>query len=363
MNDKRELRRVLFIAPRMEARGTNEYVSLLAGELLRRDVEVSVFCASGPMLEVLEEKGVPVSIFKNLGAARFSSVLRAEFREKLLDFAPDIVHAPGIDALKSYFKVAGDYGAPVVLTMHSAPERARSFRTVAPRLAGIIATSQKARERIVNDFRFSKSNIVVISNGIDVESIRRDTTRPVFSGPVPVMGSVGPVERARGHELFVEAASILVRSGRVAHFVVAGEGGEISKLAGLGSELGLDKYLTFVRDFASYHEVLDALDVVIQSARVDVSGFSILDAMAAGRPVIAFNTGTVCEIIEDGKTGLIVGEDDAESLAQAMEKLAGNPDWGRGLGREAMIRVGEKFNIRNTAIEIVDFYKRILAGR
>ena len=66
----------------------------------------------------------------------------------------------------------------------------------------------------------------------------------------------------------------------------------------LASSLGLDSYVTFVDDLYSYDQVLDATDVVVQSSQVDVSGFSILKAMGYGRPVIAFNTGTACEIIE-----------------------------------------------------------------
>ncbi len=361
MNAGIELERILFIATQMQARGTNEYVSYLAGELRKKGFDVAVFCAPGPMLAVLEKKGVPARTFKHLAGARFPSRRRAEFMESLRDFSPDIVHMPDLRALQSYRAVAGSYEAPMVVTMHAAPRRARAFRALAPDLSGILATSQKVREEIVNDFKFPKSKIVMVCNGIDVEEINCQTTRPVFNRPVPVIGSVGPVERARGHELFIRAASLLIQSGKKAQFVIAGEGEEISSLSRLASEAGLDRCLTFVRDFAAYHEVLDALDVVVQSARVDVSGFSMLDAMACGRPVVAFNTGTACEIITDGKTGLIVPEEDAGALAAAMAKLADNPGLGPRLGEAARHSVREKFNISKTADSVVGFYRQILA--
>jgi len=360
MNAKNKLERVLFIAPEMMARGTNEYVTYLAAELQRLDIGVAVFCAPGPMLEFLEAKGIDVTTFDHLAGVRSSSRRRAEFREKLQAFAPDIVHVPGIRALKSYLDVSGDYEAPLVLTTHYAPERSRHFRALASKLSGIIVTSQKVREKLVNDLKLPKGKIAMIPNGIDVEGIGRGIAEPVFSRSVPVMGSVGPVERNRGHELFLEAAAKMMDYGKSAQFVVAGEGGEISKLVSLGSELGLDKRLTFVRDFSSYHEVLEALDVVVQSARVEVSGFSILDAMAAARPVVAFNTGTACEIIDDGKTGLIVPEEDSESLTKVLVNLIESPLMGRKLGEEARRWVCDKFDIRNTASSIVKFYYRIL---
>ncbi len=361
MNAEMELERILFIATQMEARGTNEYVSYLAGDLRKKGFDVAVFCAPGPMLEVLEKKGVPAKTFKHLAGARFPSRRRAEFMESLREFSPDIVHMPDLRALQSYRDVARGYEAPTVVTMHAAPQRARTFRALAPDLSGILVTSQKVREEIVNDFKFPKNKIVMICNGIDIEEINCKTTRPVFSRSLPVIGSVGPVERSRGHELFIRAASLLIQSGKKAQFVIAGEGEEISSLSRLASEAGLDKCLTFARDFAAYHEVLDALDVVVQSAQVDVSGFSMLDAMACGRPVVAFNTGTACEIITDGKTGLIVPQEDAESLAAAMAQLTDNPELGPQLGEEARRSVREKFNISKTAGSVVEFYRQIVA--
>ncbi len=353
--------RVLFIAAQMEARGTNEYVSYLACELQRRGVGVAVFCAPGPMIEVLGKKGIGVETFPHLGGVKSTTREKTGFLGRLREFDPDIIHAPGLNALKSYREVAGEeFNTPVIVTMHSAPARPRSLRAAASLIDGIIATSQKVREEIVNDARFPRNRTAMICNGIDIEEINRETVSPVFSRPLPVIGSVGPVERARGHELFIQAASLLTRAGKNAQFVIAGEGDEVSRLARLGSKAGLDKNLTFVRDFASYHEVLDALDVVVQSSQVDVSGFSILDAMGRGRPVVAFNTGTACEIISDRKTGLVVQKVDPEALAALLMELIDNPLRGREMGEAARRNVSEKFNIRKTTDAVIDFYLHVL---
>jgi len=158
--------------------------------------------------------------------------------------------------------------------------------------------------------------------------------------------------------MFVEAAALLIQQGKNAQFVIAGEGSEIPKLALLGSRMGLDSCLTFVRDFASYHEVLAALDIVVQSSKVDVSGFSILDAMACGRPVVAFNTGTVCEIIKDGETGIIVHHDDTEALAAALSKLISKPELAQNMGVAAKLSVNNSFNIKKNADNVIQFYKK-----
>ncbi len=360
MKSKPAIDRILFIAPEMEARGTNEYVLYLGDALQRRGFEVGVYCSPGPMIEVFEKKDIKATTFEYLTGCRVNSRQRENFLAEIDQFSPDIVHAPSLSALKSYKKLAEDYSVARIVTIHSAPARPRVFRSVSQFISGIIVTSQKVREELVNDFKFPKSKIVMISNGTDFDELNSQINQEIFTRPVPVIGSVGPVEKARGHELFVKAAALFIQSGKNAQFVIAGEGEEIPKLSNLGSKLGLDKCLTFVRDFASYHEVLEALDIVVQSSQVDVSGFSMLDAMGSGRPVVAFNTGTACEIIKDEQNGLIVPKDDENALANALIKLVNDPQWGRALGQRAKENIKDNFNIRKNVEAIVDFYQQIL---
>ncbi len=351
------IERVLFVASEMEARGTNEYVVHMAGELRRRGVAVRVFCAPGPMLEVLRHGDVPVETFECLGRGRFRRAERKRFVERLADFSPQIVHAQTIPVARLLTSLAGETATPVVLTVHTPPRRARAFRCLAAQLAGIIATTQDVREELVNNSRVEKSRIAVIANGIDVDKL--GDIRPIFSGPAPVVGSLGPAQHARGQEVFLRAASQVAPEHQGLHFVVAGEGKALRKLSG---ELGLDSRLTFVADFSSYAEVLAALDVVVQTAQVDVSGFSILDAMGHGRPVIAFNTGTACEIVQDGKTGILLLQQDAPTLAEAIRSLVEDRERARRMGREARRVVAEKFNIKKVAEATLAFYASRLAG-
>ncbi|MFP4026795.1 MAG: glycosyltransferase family 4 protein [Candidatus Brocadiia bacterium] len=354
--------RLLFVAPEMEARGTNEYVVHLANELQRRNLTVAVFGGPGAMFEVLKDKGIPSQTFERLGKLRMRSAERERFGEEIRKFDPQIVHAQTVRVARLVKQLGKQVDVPVVLTMHAPPRKVRAFRSIAEQVSGIIATSEDVREELVNECRVEKSKIVVIPNGIDIDAVAGEKTRPIFSSGSVVLGSVGPVEHARGHELFVRAASRTVGEGQRWHFVVAGKGEELPHLRKLRRELDLEECLTFARDFSSYDEVLDALDIVIQSAQVDVSGFSILDAMANGRPVIAFNTGTACEMIEDGRTGRLVPKDNVESLASAMQELASQPEKARRIGEGARRAVGEKFNIRRVADRTLEFYDRLLSG-
>jgi len=360
---ERQVERVLLVTPDMEPRGTSEYAVGLARQFQARGVETAVFCGPGPMLGALAQSPVTVGTFKRLESPWFRFTERERFLAELSRFSPQIVHGQTCRMLPLIRDLARRVSMPIVMTLHGPPPRMRVFRRLSGRLAGVIATTQDVREELVNRARVAKSKIAVVANGIDLNELRARKIRPIFSGDAAVVGSIGPVEKARGHELFVRAAARLVRAGEPLQFLIGGQGSELPGLRRLASSLGLDNCLTFAGDLFSYDQAMDAADVVVQSSQVDVSGFSILKAMGYGRPVIAFNTGTACEIVEDGKTGLLVPREDVARLAQAIEKLTRDPERSRRMGQAAFARASERFNVEKVAETTLDFYAGLLSAR
>ncbi|MFO8007108.1 MAG: glycosyltransferase family 4 protein [Candidatus Brocadiia bacterium] len=360
--DTVHVRKVLLLAPQMEARGTSAYTVNLARELQESEVDVGVFCVPGPSQAVLAREGVPTQVFDRLSGLGFR-LARGRFLGAVEEFAPQLVHAQSYRATTALKLLNRRTDAALLLTIHGMPASRRSLRRLSRGLDGIIATTQSVREGLVNQCKVNRRKIQVIHNGIDVDSVPEDAIPPPFQGRSPVVGSVGPVEERRGHELFAQAAAILVRGGSTAQFVIAGMGEELPELRKLVGRLGLERYMTIATDFAEYEEVLGALDVVVQSSLVDVSGFSILEAMGYQRPVIAFNTGTACEMIEDSRTGLLVPKGDVEALADAIRSLITDKERAQQMGRAARESVREKFNVRTLARDTLQFYGEVLSGR
>jgi glycosyltransferase involved in cell wall biosynthesis len=169
------------------------------------------------------------------------------------------------------------------------------------------------------------------------------------------------VEEKRGHELFIRAVSRLVREGVDAHFVVAGMGAEVPGIRKLVKQCGLEEYVTMACDLSAYDDVLDALDVVVQASQVDVSGYSILFPMAYRRAVIAFNTGTACEMVKDGKTGLLVPKGDADALAGAIRNLIEEPSRAHELARQAHLLVRQRHDIHDITRQTIQYYSQVLS--
>jgi glycosyltransferase involved in cell wall biosynthesis len=350
------VKNVLLVAPRMQARGTSEHTVNLARELKEAGVEVAVFCAPGPVLTTLERDGIPFQTFPHLERFGFRWGERRAFVTAVERFAPQ-----GFAVARALMHLAKGSRPPLVLTAHWVPARCRRLRRLTRRFRGIIATTQDVREELVNDCGVARAKVRVIPNGIDVARLEEHQVPPIFGNVVPAVGSLGPIEEERGHELFVRAAAIVVRKWPSVQFVIAGEGRELPGLARLVAALGLDRAVTLARDLTAYEDVLDALDVVVQSSLVDVSGYSILEAMGHGRPVIAFNTGTACEIIEDRATGLLIPKGDVDALAAAIETLIGNPNLARQIGQNAREAVRERFDARVLARQMLQYYADLLA--
>ena len=357
---KQHVEKVLLIAPEMAPRGTSEYTLNLAGELLNCGLRVAVFCVPGPMLDAVRREGIQVETFAYLERGILHWTERKQFLQAVGRFGPQVVHLQSMRVCAVLKDLKGVPALPLVLTVHSRPANVRTLRRLAGSVRAIIATSEGVRQGLVNQCRIEKAKIAFIANGIDVEAIAERSVRPIFSNPTVVVGSVGPVEEGRGHDLFIRAASTLVRAGARREFVVAGEGKELPQLKKLVTALGLDNYVTFVEGFSAYKEILDALDIVVQSSLVDVSGFSMLEAMGHGRPVVAFNTGTACEIIEDGKTGFLVPKGDVEALADIINQLCEEQEMAVDVAGNARSSVRERFDIRKVARQTIDLYDRLL---
>jgi glycosyltransferase involved in cell wall biosynthesis len=102
--------------------------------------------------------------------------------------------------------------------------------------------------------------------------------------------------------------------------------------------------------------------VLVQPSRADNLPLSILEAMAAGLPVVGTRVGGIPELVVDGKTGLLVEPENPRALADALEQLAGDPERARELGRNGAARAAEHFSPDGIAARMVALYEDLCAS-
>jgi glycosyltransferase involved in cell wall biosynthesis len=151
---------------------------------------------------------------------------------------------------------------------------------------------------------------------------------------VPLVGCVARLAAGRGHEALIEGFRLLVAERGDARLVLVGKGERRDALEGLVKRLGLERRVLFAgyRD-ADLPAVLGALDVfVLMGAGSDESCRAALEAMAAGRPVLAARLGALPDAVVHGKTGLLLDEPSPAAVAASLARLLSSPEEARAMG-------------------------------
>jgi glycosyltransferase involved in cell wall biosynthesis len=199
---------------------------------------------------------------------------------------------------------------------------------------------------------------------------RRDSAavRTSFGFPpaAPVVAVFARLTRIKGVEYFLEAAAMLKARFEEARFLIVGEDFYEDHRAGLEAlarTLGLDSRVVF----AGFREdVPDLLREVAVSVLPSLGGEGlpnvVLEAMAAGVPVVATRVGGTPELIEDGIQGLLVPPRDPGALALAIGSLLAEPRRRRSMGQAGRERAGKEFSIEAGVHATETLYERLLTG-
>jgi len=202
------------------------------------------------------------------------------------------------------------------------------------------------------------SKYVVVRNGIDVERFAGPRPRLVDGGPI--IGAVGRFSEEKGHRHLLEAVAMLQRPLPEMRLVLVGYGALEGELRRRSAELGLDKAVVFAgeRDSA---EVLGGFDIFVQPSLYESQGIAILEAMAAGVPVIASDVGGVRDAVRDGETGLLVPPAAPGELASAILRLRVDHDLCRRVADRAGREVRERYSVTRMVDAYAGLYRELLA--
>lgn len=290
---------------------------------------------------------------------------RRRIRGRAIELGACVVHV-NTSALLVGALLGRPGGASVVWQVHEIVVRPRPlaalFRIVPPLAAGrVVAVSDAVRRHLIAVGPFRR-RIVTVRNGIPP---RDPAPHPGLNGAGPLVAFVGRLNRWKGYEVFVEAVRLVAPGAPDARFVVAGDpppGEEWraddlrQRVAAAGLE-GRLQLAGFVEDGAA---VFDAADVVVvPSTWPEPFGLVTVEAMRAGCAVIASAHGAAPELIEDGRTGLLVPPGDAAALAGALARVLGDDDLRARLASAARERVAREFSVERMVTGVEAVYRDV----
>jgi glycosyltransferase involved in cell wall biosynthesis len=222
-------------------------------------------------------------------------------------------------------------GVPVIAAaLHStgAPDRVQWLnRLLAPITDAFIAVAEPQARYLAANEGCTAAKIRVIPNGVDTErfrprpadeALRKEFTLPLGS---PVAGIVAALRPEKHHALFLRAAAAVLGKLPAAQFLVVGDGPQRGALEALAKALGIDQAVHFVGTRSDVPEVLSLIDLFVLSSHVEANPVSILEAMAAEKPVVATRVGSIAESVQEGRTGYLIAAGDENELAARMIEL------------------------------------------
>ena len=241
---------------------------------------------------------------------------------------------------------------------------ALQHRVMTANVDRFLAVSEEVARRWRERLGVPAAKLEVIPNGILLEPFAGAPNRPLRaawtgSPPRPVVLTVARFDRQKGHSHLLAAAA---RLPDVA-FVLAGDGPERYTIEADISRLGLGDRVILLGYRADVPDLLANCDLFVLPSLFEGLPLSVLEAMAAGKPVIASAIGGTDEAVVHGETGVLVPPGDAEALAAAIRLVLSDTDLAQRLGAAGAARVRERFSANRMVQRVAAVYEEILADK
>ena len=361
------MKRILFVNYSAQWTGPANSLTLLL-EHLRRDFHVAVLTpGEGALTEALDRKGIERHTLPTLSKRDFGGIFRLVGSG---DY--DLVYGNNLSSSSRLCVLAGRLrSVPVVCHAREMGWDQSGLRMAYLRLAsGVIAVSQACAESVRRFVR--KGRLHVVYNGVELDApgargngagVRAELGTP---DDALVLLGVSHINVRKGQEYAIQALDRVLKDRPDAHLWLVGslerEPDYVDRLRAQVDRLGISGRVHLLGYRSDVADVLHAADVFVHTALADPHPRSVIEAMAASRPVVAFATDGVAESVVPEETGLLVDAPDGDALGQAVLRLAGDPPTRVRFGQAGRLRAEERFSARATADRVGDILTRIIEG-
>ncbi len=349
--------------------------------------EVVGMSAPGPYVSAIEARGVQ---FRPLRHATRSMALTADLRAAaevhrlFRHLSPAIVHThnpkPGV-----YGRLAARAArVPVVVNtvhgLYAQPGDRRLKRAAVYSLERLAAACSDAElvqnpedVEVLRRLRVPEDRVQLLGNGIDLARFgprapaEQEAVRGALGfGPADVVvGTVGRLVREKGYDELFAAAEVLRRRTPTAKVVVIGphEPGKADAVAPEAIARAEEAGVTFLGERHDVEHLYRALDLFVLASHREGFPRAAMEAAASGLAIVATDIRGCRQVVDDGRTGLLVPPRDPDSLAIAIERLVSDPERRAAMGRAAMEKAGREFDQQSIIDLTLATYERLLASR
>jgi glycosyltransferase involved in cell wall biosynthesis len=228
----------------------------------------------------------------------------------------------------------------------------------------MVAVSEHTRDELIQYERIPQSKLMVIRNGINPRPTRTAPLEALraefgFTPDQIIIGTIGRLQAQKGLDLLVAAAPAVLAACPNVRFLVVGGGSLEQQLRAQAAALGLDGHLVFTGWRSDAVDLLQLFDCFVSTSNFEGLPMVLLEAMAAGKPIVATAVGGVPEAVDEFN-GITLPTRDPAALSSALVGLAQRPEVMRQLGAHSRTRYAERFTAQAMAAAYQQLYDQFL---
>lgn len=368
-----QLQTILYLSTSSGPGGAERVISNLSASLDPARYR-AILCLFRPgwIQEHTENRGVRTYVIPTQGMFDWRWVLRV--KRLLKDEHVDLIHAHEFDANVQGTFVAALSGVPLVATVHGKNyfweklRRRLAYQWVS-RNATMVAVSENLKQFIVEKVGVDSGHVKVVYNGVDllphcgpadIDQCRKELDLPTGDQIVGVVGNLYPV---KGHQYLIAAIPAVLAKCPNTTFIFAGRGQLEGELKEQAHQLGVAQKVRFLGLRQDIPRILAVLHAFVLPSLSEGLSLAILEAMVAGKPVIATDVGGNPELVEDSETGYLVPSQNSQALADRLISLLMNRDRALQFGKVGQLRAQGQFSLRTMVREYQAIYDQCIEAR
>lgn len=361
---------VLHVSTPKSWRGGEQQLTYLYDELEGAGVQQSILCPKGSALEAdCLAVGRAHASFGWKGPSAIGVAWK--LRDLVKSYDPDLIHTHDSHAHTAAFLATVLFRVKCPIIVHRRVDfpvgksRMSRKKYEHPMVKRVIAVSEAIR-RIGSSGVKEPQKWTTVHSGIDPDAFRERGGAPGklrkelgVDPELPIIGNVAALADHKDHPTLLSAARLFLEKGGKAHFVIVGEGPERAEVENQVKEEGLEEDVSLLGFRSDVRELMRDFDLFLMSSKTEGLGTSILDAMAAGIPIVSTNAGGIPEIVEDGRNGILCDVGDAPCLSDALLELLGDDPKKEDFAQEG-VRMARERTREKMANSILRIYRAVL---
>ena len=357
---------ILHVSTPATWRGGEQQVAYLAIALQQLHIDQVILSPEGSVLGArMMEAGIPVASFTTRG------FLDLSLARKIYDLCKgkhfDIIHCHDSHAHSAAVVTAAHYGISTPIVVSRRVDFPVSYNPLSrwkynhPSVKKIICVSDTIRTITASAIK-DLSKLAVVYSGIDLSKYSNSASGRILISelglPVntKIVGNLSALADHKDYPTYLRTAAAVITADPTIHFIIAGQGPEEKRIRKMISALRLESHVHMLGFRNDIVEVMKSLDLFLITSRTEGLGTIVLEAFAAGVPVVATRAGGIPEMVEDTVTGILAEPGDTESLKNATLRVLTDPLLKNTFVQNALARV-QDFSYQATAEKTLEIYR------